>query len=440
MLSALAVAALALRVLYIVRTQGDVVSGDGTYYHALAAFLADGRGFIAPELYEATGRMMPNASHPPVWPVVLAGPAALGLRTFFEQQLFTALIGSAVVVAVGVAGRLVAGAGAGLIAAALAAIYPNLWLYEREVLSEPLAMLLAACTIILAYRFIERPGIGRAGALGALCAVLAQTRSEQMLLFPFLVMPLVLRTHTVPLPRRLLWLGASAAIALVLLAPWSAYNANRFERPVFLSTQFGAGFLTSNCDETYHGERLGSVHPQCSAQNRRDVDLSGDPTEDDAQMRDEGLRYVRAHLSRVPVVVLAREGRVWNVYRPSQQMEIDSSRDTNKSVIRLGYVAYWALLPFAVAGVLLLHRRRVALLPLLVFPAITAIAVAVQFGYTRYRAPAEVSILILSAVTLDAIVRRVRRPPPPSRVVTLPAEEPSEILSVHGFDPQDHLR
>jgi len=45
------------------------------------------------------------------------------------------------------------------------------------------------------------------------------------------------------------------------------------------------------------------------------------------------------------------------------------------------------------AGAVVMWRRRRPLLPLLVFPVIVVFAVAVQYGYTRYRAPAEVAIV-----------------------------------------------
>jgi hypothetical protein len=60
----------------------------------------------------------------------------------------------------GLAGRAAFGRRVGLVGAALAAVYPGMWLYERELLAEPLAMLGTSTTIWLAYRFRSSPSFG----------------------------------------------------------------------------------------------------------------------------------------------------------------------------------------------------------------------------------------------------------------------------------------
>jgi hypothetical protein len=65
------------------------------------------------------------------------------------------------------------------------------------------------------------------------------------------------------------------------------------------------------------------------------------------------------------------------------------------------------LLPAAAVGVVILRRRRVALLPLLAFAVVVTIGTALTYGFTRFRASAEVSIVLLAAVAIDVWVRRV---------------------------------
>jgi hypothetical protein len=57
-------------------------------------------------------------------------------------------------------------------------------------------------------------------------------------------------------------------------------------------------------------------------------------------------------------------------------------------------------------------RRDVPIWPLIAVPAIVVIAVALTFGQTRYRAPAEPVVVLLAAVAADAWLRRraARRP------------------------------
>src|SRR5882672_9291799 len=91
-LALIAFFALALRVAYISIASGQV-GGDGRYYHAIAALVVDGKGFIDPKPYQLTGQIIASAPHPPGWPLVLIGAAFVGLRTTFEQQVIACLIG-----------------------------------------------------------------------------------------------------------------------------------------------------------------------------------------------------------------------------------------------------------------------------------------------------------------------------------------------------------
>src|SRR4051812_30810159 len=79
-LVAIAIVALVWRVAYVLLSSAQV-GGDGLYYHAIAGLVADGKGFIAPEVYAKLGQAIPTAPHPPGWPVVLIGAAFVGLRT-----------------------------------------------------------------------------------------------------------------------------------------------------------------------------------------------------------------------------------------------------------------------------------------------------------------------------------------------------------------------
>jgi 4-amino-4-deoxy-L-arabinose transferase-like glycosyltransferase len=422
----IAVGALLLRVTYVVIEAGNVVGGDGRYYHLIAGLIADGKGFIVPKAYLNHGLVYPSATHPPAWPLTLAAAAVVGLRTTLEQQLFAGLIGTATVVVIAFAGRRLAGDLAGLAAAAIAAVYPNFWLYERELMSETLTLFGAALTVLLAYRFWDRPGRGRAAALGLSCGLLAMTHSEQILLVGALLVPLVLRARGTPLRRRFAWAGLATAAAITMMLPWAAYNTARFDTPVLLGTQFGINVAISNCAAAYSGANIGFKVPKCgdAAEAAGDITGDDDPSRD-AQYLRVGLDYASAHLSRLPVVVAAREARTWGIL--PRQLRADSARGTVRPVIDLGFVAYWMLVPAAVAGVVILRRRRVTVLPLVGLAVSVTIGVALTFGFTRFRAAAEVAIVLLAAVTVDAVLRtRMASSSPAER-------EQQEGVDEHGF-------
>jgi len=93
-------------------------------------------------------------------------PSLLRLDTFLDHQIWSCIIGAGTVVVVGVAGREIAGARVGLVAAFLAAVYPNMWFYDSVVMSETLILLTTARAILIAYRFARRQSFGFAVGLG----------------------------------------------------------------------------------------------------------------------------------------------------------------------------------------------------------------------------------------------------------------------------------
>jgi 4-amino-4-deoxy-L-arabinose transferase-like glycosyltransferase len=412
LLACIAVGGLALRVAYVVAVRSFAMTGDGVFYHGAAGLLADGKGFIGVDEYLLEGLRVASAKHPPAWTVVLALPARIGLRTYLEQQLVASCIGAVTIAVVGITGRRLAGPRAGLVAAALVAVYPYAWLYERSLLSETLVLLGTAIAILLVLRFYERPALGTCALLGAVVGVLALSHSELLLLVVLLLAPVILLARPVPFGRRVAWFGVALAVTAAVLAPWLVYNATRFDKIELLSTQFGPTLRDANCPATYYGPRLGFVDANCkrgrppTATPRAQID--GDESVVDSIARHDALRYIDAHRSRFPVVLAAREGRVWAAFRPLQQMRVEPSRGQPAVVRRGAFYAYWVLLPFGIAGGFVLRARAVSLLPFLAFVASVVIAAAITYGYTRYRAAAEVPLVLLGAVAIDALVRAYR--------------------------------
>jgi 4-amino-4-deoxy-L-arabinose transferase-like glycosyltransferase len=412
------VGGLVLRIAYVLAVRHDGAfgwpGGDGAGYHFGANLLADGQGFVnPPPLGTGTGAF---AHHPPLWTIILAIPSVLGLRTWLDQQLFSCLLGTATIAMVGVAGRRIAGGRAGLVAAVIAAGYPGLWVYERQLLSETLVLLLVAALLYLAYRFIERPSAAGAAGVGAVCGLVALTRSEQILLVVALVAPIVLLAK-VAWRQRLAWLAIAAVATLLIILPWTLYNLPRFERPVVLSTSLGPALAVANCDSVYSGPRLGFYDSKCIRGNPclwkksspRAVRLPDASVQNMHCIR-SSLDYIGAHLGRLPIVELAREGRAWSFFRPFQQTRFDSDwRQSRLWVDRLALFSYWALLPGAAFGAVVLRRRAIALYPLLTFVLTTCVAVAITYGETRYRASAEISLVLLAGIGVDSVLLRLAR-------------------------------
>jgi hypothetical protein len=432
-LAVVGVLALALRVGYVLlfRVEHVPLLGDSYFFSEGANLLADGRGFVEP----LSG--VQSANHPPLYLLWLAIVSVVDPRSPTSQEvqmLWSCVLGTGTVVVCGLAGREVAGPRCGLVAAALAAVYPGLWVWDGMLFSETMAQFTVAVVIFLAYRFWHRPSRARAVWLGAACGLSALARSELVLTVPLLLVPLVLlRARNVAFSRRLLLLGFGAGAAALTLGPWIAYNLSRFERPVYISSNFGPTLAAANCEATYFGDDLGYKNYGC-AQRLFEVAERADPrwrdldvSQQDAAVRKLSIRYVRAHAGRLPAVVAVRWARVVGLYE--RDREIVAARVFYKReppVAQATSWSYYGAAAAAIAGAIVLRRRRVPVFPLAAFPVVILVSVAVTFGQDRYRAPAEVALLVLAAVAVDAVVgRRSHRR---ARVRSAPAhasEEPA---------------
>ncbi len=390
---------LAVRVTYVLAMQRDNLRfGDAFFYHFGANFLAEGHGFVVPALYQFTGVATPAADHPPLYLVYLAMFSKLGFDTFLAHQLASCVLGAAAVALVGLTGREVAGPRVGLVAAAIAALWANIWVHDGLVMSETAVVTTTALALFAAYRLRSRPGSWAPALVGAACGLATLARPEGALLVLLVAIPVGWHSHA---GGRVRWLRVGAAVlgSVVVLAPWLVRNAVTFDRPVFLSTNFDITLANSNCDLTWYGSRLGYWTPACLDDLHAP---DGDQSVQGAYYRRVGRTYITAHERRLPVVLAARLGRQWGVYRPVQTVDLDTLEGRERSVGILGLVQYSLLVPFAIGGLVGLRRRRVPILYLLA-PAVTVSAAALlAYGNTRFRAPAEVSIAIAAAVGLVA--------------------------------------
>jgi 4-amino-4-deoxy-L-arabinose transferase-like glycosyltransferase len=381
---------------------GYKLGGDASYYHYQANALAKGHWFVDPFLFLYKGQIRPSAAHPPLYTLYLAVWSRLGVQSVTGHRLVSGILGVAAVVVIGILARQLAGNVAGLVAAGIAALYPELWINDGMLLSEGLAVLTTACALLAIYAYWRTPRFRNAALMGFACGIAALSRTELALLFVFVVLPLVVLTRS-ETARERVRLGVTAFIAgALVLVPWVAFNMLRFDEPTFISTGTGSALAAASCDGVYYGTFIG-YYANCFTGPWPGPQL--DESVRDTYPRDYARAYIGDHLRRTPIVVAARVGRLWGVFKPGQTTWLDwwlEGRGRAPSYI--GLFAYYLLVPFAIAGLVVLRRRRVPILPLVMLAVIATIAAAVTFGVTRYRAPAEVAIVVGAGVGASALL------------------------------------
>src|SRR4051812_45121520 len=132
---------------------------DSYYYSVQAAELATGHGYVQPFTTQ------PGAEHAPLTSTLMAA-VSWGHDALPWQRLVTVLCGITTIALIGVVGRMIAGWRAGLVAAGIAAAYPNLWMNDGLVMSESVSVLVVVLWMIASVRFVRSPTARRAAIVG----------------------------------------------------------------------------------------------------------------------------------------------------------------------------------------------------------------------------------------------------------------------------------
>ncbi|MBA3263863.1 MAG: glycosyltransferase family 39 protein, partial [Thermoleophilaceae bacterium] len=290
--------------------------------------------------------------------------------------------------ALGLLGRRLAGDRAGLLAAAVAALYPTLIAADGAMMTESLYGVFAAVAMLAAYRLLDAPSLGRALVLGLVLGVGAHARAEALLMLPLLLVGVLRR------PGGLKAAAAVCAAFAVVLVPWTVRNWSAFDRPVLIATEGGETLAGANCDVTYYGERIGTWQVSCAAFSGR-----GNEAAELNEAGRKGIRFAREHVGRLPLVAGARLARTWGLWRPFAVPE-----GRRAWVQQIGTALYFVLIPLAVYGFILLRRSRVPVW-ILMAPFITVTVTALlAYGSIRFRHSAELSLVVLAAVALDRLL------------------------------------
>jgi len=401
-LAVITVLGLAFRVGYVlmVTIKENSKVYDALWYGVTANGLAQGQFFREP--FATT----PTAAHPPLTSLILgAVTIPFGVHSGTGLQRMTmAVLGAGVVLCVGLLGRAVAGPWVGLVAAGLAALAPNFWIPNGILMSETPAMLLMALVLLAVVRLLRSPTWSSAALLGAACGAEILVRAELILLVPALVLPAALAARQVTVRRRLGLAAVAVLVVLVVLAPWVGRNLATFKDPTYISTGDGLALLGANCPQAYSGQGLGTWHLGCTA-----FPNAADESVKSSLDQHAAIQFAEHHAGRLPVVVLARIGRLWDFYEPVQMVNIDVNEGRPVPASWAGLVVYYALLPCALAGIVVLRRRGIRQWFLLVPAGVLTAVSALFYGSVRFRAPFEVCLVVLAAPALVLVARWLGR-------------------------------
>ena len=205
---------------------------DGHYYHLGAERLAAGLGYSEDALVGGHVVWRPWVHYPVGYSFILSifyralGPGLL------VAPILNALFGAGVAAVVHRLGRYFTTSGRAKLAAALVALHPGLIAYSPLVMTEVLAtlLLLVAGLLVLSYRENIRGYL----AAGVVLGIATLVRPESLL-----ALPLELLLGGRPYGRTFWHAVAAAALAFVVVLPWTLRNCQKLDGCALVSTNGG---------------------------------------------------------------------------------------------------------------------------------------------------------------------------------------------------------
>jgi hypothetical protein len=409
------------------------LSGDELDYSALAANLAHGKGYVLPWHGRGphSGELRPTAFRAPLWPALLAGLYRVtGTSRFAARLLNVALDGLTCALLVPL-GALLWRPRTGVVAGAIAAIYPPLWVNVFRIHSEVSFTTALVLALLLAERLRRRPSLPRAGALGLALGAVALGRPNGLLVAVALAWWAAATVRS--LGRRTAFAigGTCVGAAALLVGPWMLWSSVALGEAVPITTQGG-----SVLGGYYSPAMLDRARPDWGSWDFFRVIRAYADAPDEATF-DRGLqgagrrwiaghpagtlRLIGMHVQRYFDLYWELKGRRTIVYYPTRY------DDANMAVI----VSWWLAAGLAGAAVWRLRSRLAPFVPALITFGALAFS-GVMFGAsTRFRAPAEPVVVLLGATLLTSRLHRV------DRVATRPAPAHPETWTAGTMAPVD---
>jgi 4-amino-4-deoxy-L-arabinose transferase-like glycosyltransferase len=345
---------------------------DADHYHTLALAVSRGDGLVHVYPFDY---LHATAFRPPLYPVLLGAFYAVTGHHLVVAQLLNAALGAVVVVLTAVLAARVLGARAGLVAGAIAAVYPPLLANDGPPLSDSLGLcLLLAAVLLLADERMVWAGIAT--------GLLVLTRSSAQLLGVVLVVWLLYR---VGWRRTLLFSG----VAIAVVTPWLVRNWVQLGSPVLVtSTGFNLDSAYSPVAKT-EGTWVDPFLDPRLARMREGV--RGEVALDDAARR-QALRSLRADPAQVLPVFSRNLLELFDL-DPARNDVPERLDGRNLSFRWATLPAVWLTTAFGIVGLWRLRRER-ALQALLLMAGYFAVACLFTVAAPRLRAPLDVACCI----------------------------------------------
>lgn len=400
-----------LALLVAVTAVGGVRRFDRAAHHAPARS-ADEKAYLSLAVQiarhasygSAFGKMQDPVHWPPGTPALFAlAERAGGSGGAAPQAVYTtqAITGTLTILAAFAAAALLAGALAGLVAAAATSFYPPLVETAGHALSEPLGALGLALAAVALAAAARRPSAGRFAAAGVLLGLTLLTRADLGPAVPFLALWAFLLVRRTRGPRTaLVHAAVLLGVTVLVIAPWAAYASHRAHKLVPISTGGSSALYAGTYlpgDGTVFGLKR-AFADQVRLQDARfahktdpgiperivlDLIAARHPgASEDAALRSEAAHNIRDGLAHHPLSFLrmlgAKAARMWTTPTRGPFRKLRADR------LAVHIVLVGLALLGALAAALLLRRRTTGVGAVLTVVAVSTVTNAIFLSEPRH--------------------------------------------------------
>jgi len=339
---------------------------------------------IAGSIQAGLGPVTPDgaiAARVPVYPIFLALCERL-FGSFESAAILQAILNASAVFLLWGIGRRLVSERAGIIAAAIMAVYPLQVFCSGLLLTEALSTTLLAVVFLYLVSLAQRFQWRKAAVVG-LGFGLATLLKPSVLLLVFFAWPfwLLLRRKA---GRGTLEYAACVVFFLVAMAPWTVRNYALTGSFIPTTTMFGKSLYEGvgpQADGAPCFEKINENPPQ-------EVMPNADPVTKDRQYRAAAWREIRRDPRRIATLALVKLRRFWNPVPNFAQFR-------KPLYVAVGIASLLPVIVLAFVGVLRMRRPFAALFllcPVLYFTLLHVILV----GSVRYRVPVTPFLFVLA--------------------------------------------
>jgi 4-amino-4-deoxy-L-arabinose transferase-like glycosyltransferase len=447
--TALLVVALGLRVGEVQRSSYRAINDAGSYLTLASKIARTGDYSLSHAPGSgAGGTKGPSAYFAPAYPYFLGlvdlidGHATRRGPAIHPARISQAILGTAIVGLIGLVANELFGTAAGLIALALAAVYPVLIGLSGSLVAENLlsVVVLASVYAGLRARRAQRPRtrIGWVAGAGVLTGLTTLTHENGILILPPLIAAVWTDTPRLT-PRSLAFPALLIAATVVTIAPWTIRNAIVMHDFIPVTDENGITLVgtynvaSAATKPVPYKWRIFYGIPGERTLIRESSHLT--EPQIGSRLQSQALHYIARHPLSPLLVAYHNTLRLFELEGTFAWQASADAIDLPPDIARSGVVSFWILCLLALGGACTRLARAVPRWVWMI-PVLLALSVVlVNVETPRFREPVDPFLILLAAPGLATlagrIASRLRRAPVLGKAGGPVTARPGQLIEVH---------